>query len=259
MSQIFSLTKWYLDCVDERGSAAIVYCARLRLPGVHVSYAGRLTNRDGTVASASSLLGYTLREEGTKIAVDVPRLGLRGIWEADAPLFERILFRSGDGQVRWTCLQPRSRAELFLDGRQLNGLGYAERLEITLPPWKLPMRHLRWGRFVSADEAVTWIDWQGGHNVRLLVRNGVELPLTHVDELGLQAPGLGLDFSNPLELRSGRLQNTVARQAPLLRRLFPQQICQIRESKWLSRGRLQSEGSAAQGWVIHEAVQWGQS
>lgn len=257
MGQNFSLTKWYLDCVDEQGRTAIVYCARLGWHAAHMSYAGLLTNLSGTVKTASTLSGHSLHEEATRIDIDVPHLDLAGVWQTDTPAFTRTLLEREDGYVKWSCLQPRSKANLVLGGQTLCGLGYAERLELTLTPWRLPMRHLRWGRFVSPDEAVTWIDWKGAHQVRLLVRNGVEVPLENIDETRLTAPGLSLEFSDSLELRAGRLQNTVAPQVPALLRVFPAKILQVEESKWRSRGLLRTDGTAAQGWVIHEAVRWG--
>ena len=51
---------------------------------------------------------------------------------------------------------PRS----LCDGVVLRGLGYAEHLSMTIPPWRLPIDTLRWGRFLSPERSVVWIDWQ---------------------------------------------------------------------------------------------------
>jgi hypothetical protein len=40
-------------------------------------------------------------------------------------------------------------------------LNYAEKLEMSVKPWKLPLAELRWGRFLSETDTIVWIDWQG--------------------------------------------------------------------------------------------------
>ena len=62
-----------------------------------------------------------------------------------------------------------------------SGLGYAERLVLTIPPWKLPIETLRWGRFLSPSDWIVWIDWQGEHPQTIVYRNGARVA---VDELG---------------------------------------------------------------------------
>ena len=63
--------------------------------------------------------------------------------EASAPPIHRRLFESADGIVDWTCEMPRARTRIG----EVCGDGYAEVLHMTVPPWKLPIDELRWGRF----------------------------------------------------------------------------------------------------------------
>ena len=65
-----------------------------------------------------------------------------------------MMYRESAGSIVWTCLQPGSRVNISLGDRQLAGLGYAECLSVTLPPWRLPLSELRWGRFVSAEHSL---------------------------------------------------------------------------------------------------------
>jgi hypothetical protein len=38
--------------------------------------------------------------------------------------------------------------------------------------------------------------------------------------------------------------------------LFPRPLRCVRETKWLSRGSLDTSGSSSVGWAIHEVVRW---
>lgn len=83
------------------------------------------------------------------------------------------VYESADGRIDWECRQPAADARVRLaGGREITGLGYAERLRMTIPPWRLPLRTLRWGRFLAAGESWVWIDWQGPHVARFAFRNG---------------------------------------------------------------------------------------
>ena len=70
--------------------------------------------------------------------------------------------------VDWHCVLPRGP----VSAGAFNGLGYAEHLRLTIPPWRLPIRTLRWGRFLSPRNSLVWIDWQGGFTSRTLFLNG---------------------------------------------------------------------------------------
>ena len=54
------------------------------------------------------------------------------------------------------------------------GTGYAERLELSIRPWRLPIRELRWGRFVSEGASMAWIDWQGADPTEVIRALGYE-------------------------------------------------------------------------------------
>src|SRR2546423_3960326 len=75
---------------------------------------------------------------------------------------------------------PRARSEISFGARsgisfggRLEGLGYAERLTMTIPPWRLPFEELRGGRFLSDGDALVWINWRGAHTLNLSFPNGV--------------------------------------------------------------------------------------
>ena len=142
--------------------------------------------------------------------------------------------------------------------REGSGLGYAEHLVLTIPPWKLPIETLRWGRFLNASDWVVWIDWQGEHPQRIVYRNGTRVAAVELgDERIRFADGTLLAMDRSLTIREGPLGTTVLAAIPLVGRTFPARLLQVTECKWRSRSRLEFPNQpAVKGFAIHERVSW---
>jgi hypothetical protein len=245
-----------MDGVTERGDVAILYCADLHWRGVHLTYSSVLTVSEGSVESHSSMAQYRLSSSGGEILVEFPKLEVSGIWKADAAPVQRTVFENEAGSVEWNCLQPRSLVNLRIGGNEFTGLGYAECLSVTLPPWQLPMRQLRWGRFVSAEESLAWVDWQGDYSTSFAIHNGRACETLAVSDSEIDLPGARLRMEESFALRAGRLGTTVLPGAPALRKLLPRSLRNIEEKKWRSRGVWNAQDGSSRGWVIHEVVHW---
>jgi len=258
----FSLTKWYLDCVGEDGDTFVAYAALLCWGPLTLRYASTLRRRPGQPEAA---VRTTLQEVarpsdgGEEITWGVAELGVEGRWTAlDRPLEARVL-ESAQGDVHWRCVQPRARAVVVHDGARIEGLGYAEVLTITLPPWRLPIDELRWGRFLGERHALVWIDWRGEHTRRLSWLDGGPLQVERVEpeevvshdgrtRLSIEPGGL---------LRRGALGRTALAVVPAIDRLVPVRLLAADETKWSARGALEIDGRPAdRGWVVHEVVRW---
>lgn len=252
----FSLVKWYLDCVTESGEVAILYSARVRWRGMALSYSSFVGLGGQSRTERSSMRSAKIVPAADTISVQAPQLDLSGIWTAKAASFESTVFKDDLGSAVWNCLQPASAASVIAQGRTLTGQGYAECLTLTLPPWKLPMRHLRWGRFVSPRDALAWIDWQGSYSLTLVVHNGAHLRDPSITDDAVSCSGVTLRMQEPASIRAGRLVSTILPRAPALAKLFPRSLFDIEEKKWRSRGVLEAADHESRGWVIHEAVDW---
>ncbi|MGA1981892.1 MAG: hypothetical protein ABSG84_05420 [Acidobacteriaceae bacterium] len=253
----FKLVKWYMDCVSETGETAILYCADLRWRGIHASYSSVLLADGNAITNRSSMKRYRLDANLERIVVEFPQLSINGTWKATAaPPVQQTMYQDFRGTVLWNCLQPAAYAHISIGDRELNGVGYAECLTLTLPPWQLPLRRLRWGRFVSPQDSLAWIDWQGAYSTSLAVHNGrTSQPLSISDStVALSDATLHIDELFPL--RSGRLGSTILPGAPTLRKLLPHSLFDIDEKKWRSRGTLDTKDHQSHGWVIHEVVDW---
>ena len=301
----FVLRKWYFDCVTPRGDAFIGYWARLRWDIVRVRYASTL------VAPA----GGEARERLTFLPVAAPapsprglrwrcrRLGLASAWHARAPAIERRLLGNASAEsgaawldasepgIAWDCLAPAATARVRVRGRTLSGLGYAERLTLTLEPWRLPFHTLHWGRFLArGGRSLVWILWESDDDDATASTRASPLPATppgpvvrppaaaggspgsacfvFVDSRPADvlefAPdrlvtgeGAQLTLARERALRAGPVVSAPLRALPWLGPRVPPAFLAAREEKWLSRGTLVSPGAApVAGWAIHEIVRF---
>ncbi|MGD0667955.1 MAG: hypothetical protein ABSB23_10350 [Bryobacteraceae bacterium] len=251
----FRLSKWYLDCVSDSGDATILYTGAVRWGSFCLNYSSVLESAAGAVTTRRSLRAV---EEpvlaGDSLHWRSGSLRIEGDWSADSAPLRAMVFSSGAGIVEWHCLMPRARARI--GARQ--GLGYAEHLTMTIAPWRLPLRTLRWGRFLSASEWAVWIDWQGEFTRTLVYRNGREAGTVSIEDARIVFDdGTRLVLDRSLVIREGPLGLTALSGIPGIRALAAGRLLRATESKWRSRARLEREGAPpVEGWAIHETVEW---
>lgn len=250
------MVKWYLDCVTESGEVAVVYSAVARWGAIEVSYCSYLCVDQTHNESRSTMHAAGINADGQRLLVNSPQLHMSGEWRATAAAFKETVFQNEAGSVVWDCRQPGSQVRLRIGNREWVGLGYAESLSVSLPPWQLPLTHLKWGRFVSEHDSVAWIDWQGPYSVRLAIKNGGRCARAEISDTALVIDDAKLEMCDSLPLREGQLGRTVIPGARALARLFPKSMFNIEERKWRSRGTLTTPRGKSTGWVIHESVDW---
>jgi len=249
LSSRFALTKWYLDVIADDGETAIVYAAHLRVSGLELHYAS-LLHCDAHGVRNRTALERAAPEISSTIRFAAPGLDVAGIWTPIAePVGETLLSRD-DGTLDWQCIAPRARVELGIDGRTFAGLGYVERVTMTIPPWQLPIRELRWGRVLTERDALVWIDWQGPTMIHRAWRNGARVDPIVVDDHGID--GL-VRFENNRVLRQGTIGTTaLSMLGRTLRDRVPASALLLDETKW--RAEVTLDG--ARGSAIHEVVRW---
>ena len=196
---------------------------------------------------------------GDSLIWEAPPLDLRVSMSRRQPPLARRLFESPEGVVDWNCELPVATAEFRHADRTTEGYGYAELLEMTLAPWRLPIDELRWGRFAANNTSVVWIDWRGESPQCIVFRRGL---LDEAAQVFDQEVILGgherLSFSRTNEIRSRQL-GAIAGDVPLLRNLLPRRLMAAHEQKWCSPATLHAEGEQVCGWVVHELVRFGKS
>jgi hypothetical protein len=261
MIPAFELSKWYADCLTENGDALIIYHAQLRWRTPTIHYSNLLIHEAGRPArSRFSLRKQPAPIDSGEVEWKSPVWNAEGSWRKTAPPVREVLFASAAGSVEWNCVAPRSSAEVRTgEGRIYRGQGYVEHLRLTIPPWRLPIRKLRWGRFVNAGDALVWIDWRGSYNKQVVYYNGLPVSARLIGdrEIVLEEGEAVLSLDTGTVLREGALGVTALSVLPNLERLFPARILGVRECKWLSHAVLRRPRQAdSVGMAIHEVVEW---
>lgn len=258
----FAVDKWYLDLVTRDGVAVVGYRLAVRWLAFDLQVAARLRVAPGEAPDERSALGDTAAPEidGRHLSWSPERLGLQATWQAiDAPIACTLL-DSPAGRIEWSCPMPRARASVVVDGTRHDGLGYVEHLRLTLPPWAFPFHTLRWGRHVSDQHALVWIEWDGEHSQRSAWLDGVPQPDARVVATGVD----GLTGARALRWRQGHditrrhVGATLARVAPALGAMVAGRLAAMQEHKQCARSALVDPNGRAidDGWAIHEVVTW---
>jgi hypothetical protein len=256
---MFLLSKWYCDCVSDEGVAFVGYWARMRWGLINIPYAATLykplcdATRERYFIRPSAI--PTIQDDDLRW--DCKRLGIRALWTARVPAVRRVLLETPAGSITWRCHLPCAQARIDLAGAgQLSGLGYAEHLTLSLKPWRLPFEQLRWGRFLSTKDAVTWIESLGEEPRRWVFHNGVEVPDVTIGTGRVELPndhGI-VELRDAVVLREGRLVSTALRAIPAARLLLHGAFKNAHETKWLARGTFSTSTRSSSGWAIHEVV-----
>lgn len=244
--------------MSEKGEAFIGYSAKLNWKSLGLAYASFLDFDGDNLTSGTSLLKERLPEiSGDCVVWESENLGCAGKWQNIGSSLPALkLFENDVGSVIWNARFPLSEVRLKRSGSDLAGLGYAEKLDLTIPPWRLPIEELKWGRFISKDIYIVWVVWSGSQPLRVLYLNGKKIEGATVSENGVHWEEGTLQHKQFYVLREGPIVATALSKIPGIRTVFPEKIVNMHERKWLSSSVVTLNGITHAGWTIHEIVQF---
>lgn len=255
-----SIQKWYVDVVTDDGRVGIAYRAEVRQGELRHDVAGVMLSPG---AGAEPVWRFSLRstpppeqsEHGLRWSAE--RLALTIDCEAREPGFEASLLRTPDGSVDWRCAVPRARVRMRTRDTILEGLGYAERLDlIGIAPWNIPADEIRWGRFLTDQMSLVWVDWRGAIPRRFVFRDGRLVDAIETTDEGiLLGDGSRLTLCDAQLIGNDTLGDWLAPLAPLRSLIRP--IARAHQSRWLARGEFRAPLPGAEplrGWVLHELL-----
>ncbi len=262
VSSPFSLSKWYLDCVTDEGDAFVGYSASLRWKALSLEYSSILVRRTtGEIQTKATLQGGKHPVvSGDSLRWNCPALKLEGEWQAKQQPISCKVFRNSDTPLDWLCLQPHGVAEINIVGLgTFTGFGYVDYLDLPAQPWQLPLDELRWGRYLSEEHSIIWMDFKGPFPETIVYHNGALCSGACVSDHGIllgKEAGV-LSFEETQVLREGALVSTALSVIPGISNLLPAGMLNTRESKWRSRGILRiGDSTISMGWTVHEIVRW---
>lgn len=258
MSEAFRLTKWYFDVAstDVSPLAAIGYWTSLDYQGLALAW--QSVSRyavDGAATSWSLARSGPPRNEDGMVQWSSSALKCHFETSTSPSVMNESLWAEDAGSVEWTCVAPAGLACVqFADGSSIGGTGYVERLEMTVAPWELGMRELRWGRWCDDDakRSLVWIDWRGKNPRRWVFLDGQRVE-AEVSDTRVATDGVVLELAliAPLE---NRVLGDIINRIPGVSTIAPRAARDIREQKWLSRGELRLGDTRLTGRAIHEAA-----
>lgn len=253
----FQLRKWYFDSADENGNLLIGYAGKVKWKGIGVSFSSILKKeRQKNAETVSSLRKIELPDSDSKTMQYKNPL-----FEVSAERIQRaaseILIETEKGFIEWNCHFPHAHTEIRAEKNLVRGTGYAEELIMTIKPWEFRISELYWGRFISENTYITWIEWRGEWKKFMIIENGKKFGSGKISEDSVEFECGKLTFENVSVLRSGSLISTVFKKFPLIRKLFPLKALMIDETKWFSKGRfIRTDKQPEEGYCVYEKVMW---
>jgi len=259
----FYLNKWFLDFVSESGETLIFYAAELTWKKFKVPYTSWLHyNKSSGIKQGARFRNLNFPEiNETSINWKDKKFEISGKWEALSVPLNAKLFDSDEGFLDWNCLQPIANVEIEFKGKIYKGYGYVENLKLTVAPWKIPMQELRWGRFLSTEFQIVWIEIKDVSKQQWLWINGERIDNVVIDDnyLAISSKNIRLEMDRAVVLESGKKIMEVVKDIinfiPGFNKAMPIKFLTADENKWLSHGKLfQNNELVADGWAIHEYV-----
>jgi hypothetical protein len=256
MTHAFSLTKWYMDCVTADGQVVVAYWSQLewsRFSATWTSFTHHGVHGVNTVSKVGACAPP--REHADRIDFVAPALDCELHAVRSIAPFDCNLLDSHSGQVRWECRAPAATMRGSLGNVDVSGTGYVECLALTIYPWHLPIRELRWGRFVSTDtsQSVVWIDWRGPAPSQWVFVNGRASVTARMHDDGIVADGHHLILGTSRELHVRRFGEVWAR-VPGLAAVVPDRLLQWSDQRWYCEATLLVNGESYHGTAVHELV-----
>lgn len=257
----FQLRKWYLDVADTAGNAWIGYHASLDWGALHVDFTHQLQQSpaDGVREHGEfRAVPEPCWDDADTLAWNVP--GTDASWRRErTPTITETLLENAEGRLLWSCVLPRAQATVRTPLGTIEGTGYAERIELTIEPWRLPISALHWGRCHGTKHDLVWIRWEGAEPGALAWLDGVRRDAVEITETRVRADGVTWECGERATLRRGTIGRTPL--APLgalgaLTGRLPAAALALDEHKWLAPGRLTVDGASEDAQSIAERVGW---
>lgn len=246
--RIMIFEKWYGD-VFSGGRLQIYYRANLTLGPVVIGYRGCLSN-EGRTLSRISLGGIPLPcIEGGALTWPCDD-GTSMVWN-NASTRPIELWSDRSKMVTWN--------PIVLNGNLMHSgaRGYAERLTMSNAPWNLGLKLLKWGRFCSEHNNLTWIEWHGSYPLRLALLNAQPVTLNEATRQEVRTSSATLRFHAPRALISETIGSNVLKGWSLPIGRSARAFLRGYETKWLAEAELEIGGmSPDAGHAVFEEVSW---
>lgn len=253
----FAFTKWYIDCLDREGRLVIVYWTSLDWRRLRLTWHSVIRCVPGAPVRARSSVApcppptqsaNTIHWGSSRLDCDIQ---LDGVGHGIAPQ------RLADG-LTWSCAAPGARTTVRLGDSIFRGTGYAELIELRVPPWQLGIEQLRWGRWIGDDAATSlvWIEWNADKSNRWVFIGNQRAKTAGISEAAVFADDATLTLDAPTVVIDRGLGHTINR-IPALRAVAPRWLVGGREERRTRAGTLRRGAIEMHGTAVDEIVEFG--
>ncbi len=184
-------------------------------------------------------------------------LDVHGEWLRLQPAVRETLVRDHTGAIRWSCRAPLAAAEVRWGRRRFSGLGYVESLGMTMPPTQMPFHTLRWGRHLSSEHSLVWIDWSGKVPGQWVWLDGVrQRGVTFATDGAIQlSGGRRLELNESRDIRNQPVLPAMVTALPGIAQHLAGSLGALHEHKMVACSSLHDgQLSLHRGWTVHEVV-----
>lgn len=254
---MFKIKKHYFDGIDKNGNAIIIYAAEMSFLGLKIPYSSYITSDSKGIFEKAFLKKGQLINQSKLTFLLNDSSQIFGNWEKIDEGFSENLHEINGKILIWNCHHPKANFEVRCEEFFFSGLGYAETLELNFAPWKLPISELKWGRFLSENNTIVWIEWLGKKPLKKVYWNGKLQENAEITELGItfENQEAKLIFENPQIIKDEPLLK-IANRFPFLKIFFSKQFLQTQETKYKSKSIFLHHNEKELGWSLYETVLW---
>ncbi len=252
----FYLYKWYADIIDDKtDDVTIVYMGEIEWNYFKLSFTNILQFLEKYHLISQATFSNYQPPIWKKELFRINSMEKIGQWESKEKSIKEKLFENENGYILWECFMPNAFGEMKINEKLNQGLGYVEKLTMTLKPWQIPIKILRWGRFLTDNQTIIWIRWEGEEEKILIFHNDKKYLNGIINDELIEFDNYRLILSKKYVLRHGPLIKTVFDKFLWIKKIFPSGIFDMNECKWQTWSELyENNRSIAQGWSIHENV-----
>ena len=254
----FNLNKTYFDCIDEEGNCFVVYWTNLKFSVLNIIYSGLIFSDNKNICiEKSSLKNIPKPIINDNLYFENTSLQLNGNWErVDNPISLLLYTEAKGRELIWNCHHPKTHTTITYKNKTYTAFGYSETLTLPFKPWQLPIDELRWGRFLSINCTIIWINWKGIYPLNKIIFNGKIYEDAQHEENKISFNN-GKDillFENKTSIRKGKLANVLDKM-PWLKLIFKSKILNTIEQKYKAKTSYCNEFIIEEkGWSLFEIV-----
>lgn len=252
----FYFYKWYADLIDEEtNDVTIIYMGEVEWNILKLTFTNILEFLERKKLISKATFSNYHRPIYEKDIFQINSMEIEAKWETkQKPIIEK-LYENAHGYILWECFLPHALGDIKSNEKLHQGFGYIEKLTMTIKPWQIPIDILRWGRFLSENHCIIWIQWQGKEEKFLIYHNEVKYINGIINDDLIQFGNYRLLLLEKNILRNGPLIKTVFDKFLWIKKIFPSGILHMNECKWQTWSEFyENNNLITKNWSIHEHV-----